>query len=100
LITAAALRDHLVINVDDNGPGIAPELHGTLFDPYVTTRRDGTGLGLSIVKKIIMDHGGTIDAGASPLGGARFNILLPVEGSAGARAISRNILGSEVMPEP
>jgi nitrogen fixation/metabolism regulation signal transduction histidine kinase len=100
LITAAALRDHLVINVDDNGPGIAPELHGTLFDPYVTTRRDGTGLGLSIVKKIIMDHGGTIDAGPSPLGGARFNILLPVEGSAGARALSRNTIGSEVMPEP
>jgi nitrogen-specific signal transduction histidine kinase len=52
----------------------------------VTTRRDGTGLGLSIVKKIVVDHGGTIDVLASPLGGARFEIRLPRAGSPEARA--------------
>ncbi len=66
-----------VLWVDDDGPGIDPKLGATLFDPYVTTKRDGTGLGLSIVKKIIVDHGGTIEAKASPMGGARFEIRLP-----------------------
>ncbi|MCC6556905.1 MAG: HAMP domain-containing protein [Polyangiaceae bacterium] len=75
-----------VIDVDDDGPGIDPLVRDTVFDPYVTTKRDGTGLGLSIVKKIIVDHGGTIDVLASPLGGARFEIRLPRAGSAEARA--------------
>jgi signal transduction histidine kinase len=66
-----------VIDIDDDGPGIAPDLGDRIFDPYMTTRRDGTGLGLSIVKKIVMDHGGSIDASASSLGGARFRIRLP-----------------------
>jgi signal transduction histidine kinase len=52
----------------------------------VTTKRDGTGLGLSIVKKIVVDHGGSIEADKSPLGGARFRIVLPREGSAEAQA--------------
>ena len=47
-------------------------MRDSVFDPYVTTKSEGTGLGLSIVKKIVVEHGGTIDAAASPLGGARF----------------------------
>jgi len=75
-----------VIRVDDDGPGISPQVRDGIFDPYVTTKRDGTGLGLSIVKKIIVDHGGTIDARESPAGGARFEIFLPEAGSPDARA--------------
>jgi signal transduction histidine kinase len=75
-----------VIDVDDDGPGIDPEVRASLFDPYVTTKRDGTGLGLSIVKKVIVDHGGSIDALDSPLGGARFRIRLPRAGTPEARA--------------
>lgn len=71
-----------VIDVDDDGPGIAPDVREHIFDPYVTTKHDGTGLGLTIVKKIVVDHGGTIDALVSPLGGARFEIRLPREGTA------------------
>jgi signal transduction histidine kinase len=63
--------------VDDNGPGIAPALRARIFDPYVTTKPEGTGLGLAIAKKIIVEHGGTIEALESPLGGARFRIRLP-----------------------
>jgi signal transduction histidine kinase len=74
------------ITVDDDGPGIPEDVAQALFDPYVTTKRDGTGLGLSIVKKIVVDHGGSIEAGKGPLGGARFRIVLPREGSAEARA--------------
>ena len=75
-----------VIDVDDDGPGIPAEVRTTLFDPYVTTKRDGTGLGLTIVKKILVDHGGAIEIGESPSGGARVRIRLPVEGSASSLA--------------
>jgi nitrogen fixation/metabolism regulation signal transduction histidine kinase len=50
------------ICVEDDGPGIEPDLLGRLFDPYVTTKAKGTGLGLAIVKKIIEEHGGIIRA--------------------------------------
>ncbi len=71
-----------VIDVDDDGPGISAEVRTTLFDPYVTTKRDGTGLGLTIVKKIVVDHGGSIEVGEAPSGGARIRIRLPREGTA------------------
>jgi len=85
-VSARPEGQRYVIDVDDDGPGIDPAVRDSLFDPYVTTRRDGTGLGLSIVKKIVVDHGGTIDVLASPLGGARFEIRLPRAGSPEARA--------------
>lgn len=46
--------------VNDNGPGIPPQLKGKVFDPYFTTKTSGTGLGLAIVSSIVYDHGGTI----------------------------------------
>ena len=72
------------LDVEDNGPGIPAELRETVFDPYVTTKDDGTGLGLSIVKKIVIEHGGTIRAGESSLGGARLRVRLPVLGTRAA----------------
>jgi nitrogen fixation/metabolism regulation signal transduction histidine kinase len=72
------------LDVEDNGPGIPQELRETVFDPYVTTKDDGTGLGLSIVKKIVIEHGGTIRAEASALGGARLRVRLPVLGTRAA----------------
>ena len=65
------------IAVDDDGPGIPEDLRPSVFDPYVTTRREGTGLGLSIVKKIALDHGGWTSVGQSPEGGARVALHLP-----------------------
>jgi len=84
-----------VVDVDDDGPGISAEVRDVLFDPYVTTKRDGTGLGLTIVKKIVVDHGGTIEAVASPLGGARFRIRLPRADSAEARAAVERSLAAD-----
>ncbi|WP_437722754.1 sensor histidine kinase [Sorangium sp. So ce861] len=81
-------QSHLIA-IDDDGPGIDPAVRDSVFDPYVTTRYDGTGLGLSIVKKIVVDHGGTIDVLESPLGGARFVIRLPRAGTPAARAAQR-----------
>jgi two-component system nitrogen regulation sensor histidine kinase NtrY len=68
---------NLVLDVDDDGPGIPPELRAAVFDPYVTTKTDGTGLGLAIVKKIVVEHHGTISAEQSPEGGARLRVRLP-----------------------
>jgi len=68
------------LDVEDDGPGVAPELRHAIFDPYVTTKTDGTGLGLAIVKKIVVEHGGTIVAGESSLGGARLRVRIPALG--------------------
>jgi nitrogen fixation/metabolism regulation signal transduction histidine kinase len=75
------------IDVDDNGPGIDPDLHGAVFDPYVTSKNEGTGLGLAIVKKIVMEHGGTVRALDGPLGGARVEVKLPALGTPPALAL-------------
>jgi two-component system, NtrC family, nitrogen regulation sensor histidine kinase NtrY len=76
----------LRLHVDDDGPGIPEELRPTIFDPYVTHTAGGTGLGLAIVKKIVVEHGGAIDVGSSPLGGARITITLPSSSAAESHA--------------
>jgi nitrogen fixation/metabolism regulation signal transduction histidine kinase len=69
--------------IDDDGPGVAPDMIAKLFDPYVTNKERGTGLGLAIVKKTLLDHGGdvTLSTQRSPLGGARFEVVLPLDGA-------------------
>ena len=84
LVSLAQEGDFWNLDVDDNGPGIPAVLRETVFDPYVTTKDEGTGLGLSIVKKVVMEHGGTIRARESPLGGARLRVRLPVLGTRAA----------------
>ena len=73
-------QDKLVLSVSDNGPGIAPEMRGRLFEPYATTKTEGTGLGLAIVERIVVEHGGEISAGDAPGGGAAFVVKLPLSG--------------------
>lgn len=89
------------LDVDDNGPGIPAEMRETVFDPYVTTKDDGTGLGLSIVKKIVIEHGGTIRAAESSLGGARLRVRLPVLGTRAAeRVLEEAPLSTHTDPDP
>ena len=78
-----------VIEVSDNGPGIAEEALERVFDPFFTTKEPGkgTGLGLSICARLVEGMGGRIDAGVSPDGGARFMIRLP--GSEGGASSAR-----------
>ena len=81
------VEGNVEIVLDDDGPGIKPELRSKIFDPFFTTRRSigGTGLGLTIALVIVKEHGGTIEAQAAPTRGARLRILLPaVEGYATA----------------
>jgi len=72
-------RDY-VVRIGDSGPGIAPDLLRCVFEDFWTTRPagEGTGLGLSIARKIVQEHGGSIEAGRSELGGALFTIRLPL----------------------
>jgi two-component system nitrogen regulation sensor histidine kinase GlnL len=67
----------LEITIEDNGPGVPPDILPVLFDPFVTTKSNGSGLGLALVAKIVGDHGGVIDSDSRP-GRTRFRILLPV----------------------
>lgn len=78
-IRGYAVGAEVVIEIDDNGPGIASELRSRIFDPFFTTKRigDGTGLGLSLCHTVIEEHRGTIEALDSPRGGARLRIALP-----------------------
>jgi signal transduction histidine kinase len=66
--------------VNDNGPGVAPELRDRVFTPFYTSKRNGTGLGLALVQKIIVFHNGRVAVSASPEGGASFQITLPLRG--------------------
>lgn len=64
--------------VEDSGPGVAPEARRNLFQPYFTTKPHGLGMGLFGAQKIALDHGGTLDLVAQPVGaGARFQLELP-----------------------
>jgi two-component system nitrogen regulation sensor histidine kinase GlnL len=67
----------LRIDVEDNGPGVAPEVHDRLFSPFVTTKPKGTGLGLAISHRIVTDHGGTIRFESGD-GRTVFRVILPV----------------------
>jgi nitrogen fixation/metabolism regulation signal transduction histidine kinase len=73
-------QQRAVLIVDDNGPGVSPADRQRIFHPYVTQREGGTGLGLAIVRKLVIDHGGdvTVNAAPAPLGGARFEVEIPI----------------------
>jgi nitrogen fixation/metabolism regulation signal transduction histidine kinase len=75
-VTVTRDGENAVLAVNDNGPGIAEEDLGSVFEPYFSKRRGGTGLGLAMVKNIILLHGGTIKAESR--GGAMFTITLPL----------------------
>ncbi|MBI5533768.1 MAG: GHKL domain-containing protein [Deltaproteobacteria bacterium] len=68
-----------VLCVEDNGPGVPPELRTQVFDPFFTTKDvgRGTGLGLSICASIVADHRGTIRVEDAEMGGARFEVRIP-----------------------
>lgn len=77
---AAELQDDetCTIAVRDDGPGIAPEVRETLFQPFVTTRPGGTGLGLATAQRLALAHGGLLSASDRPGGGAEFVLRLPL----------------------
>ena len=83
---AFALTDQdgvVELTVDDDGPGVSPEDRARIFERFVrldgarTRDEGGTGLGLAIVAELVAGHGGSVDVGDSPLGGARLRLRFP-----------------------
>ena len=68
----------VIIELNDNGPGIDEKTQARLFEPYFSTKKRGTGLGLTIVKTIINDHRGFIRVRENHLKGTCFVIELPI----------------------
>ncbi|WP_256576189.1 ATP-binding protein [Pseudomonas sp. KK4] len=68
----------VLIEIQDNGPGIAPDQMSKLFEAFYTTKAEGMGMGLSICKSIIEAHGGRIWATSEQGEGATFHLSLPV----------------------
>ena len=72
-------ENEIITELEDTGPGIAPEVAGRIFQPFATHgKAHGTGLGLSICKKIIEDHGGKISVRSEAGRGAIFCFTLPL----------------------
>lgn len=70
--------DAILIEVEDTGTGIPPEVQERLFDPFFSTKEEGTGLGLPIARKIIDAHGGALEFKTALDEGTTFRIVLPL----------------------
>jgi signal transduction histidine kinase len=77
MLRASREAGAVVIEVEDDGPGIAPALLPRIFEPLVTDKPTGTGLGLAFCRTIALVHGGTIEVFRAPSGGALFRFVLP-----------------------
>ena len=72
----------MVLEIEDNGPGIENDIQKRIFEPFFTTKEVGvgTGLGLSVSYFIITEnHGGVLTVGSMPGQGAVFTIKLPIQ---------------------
>lgn len=76
-------REAIVLEINDDGPGIAEELQPKIFDPFFTTKEvgKGTGLGLTVAYAIVQEHGGRIRLASNTGSGASFYVELPVSGT-------------------
>ncbi len=73
----SAVNGKIAIEVHDSGPGLAPQVRGSLFQPTISFKPGGMGLGLSIARRSAVLSGGDIELVTSELGGAGFRVLLP-----------------------
>ncbi len=73
------------IEIRDTGPGVPAERKGAIFEPYFSTKRDGSGIGLWIAQQIALAHGGDIEVGDVPNGGATFTFRLKSQNGEGPR---------------
>jgi len=70
-------RQAVVLEVEDEGPGVSPEMRDRLFVPYFSTKENGAGLGLAIVNRIVLDHNGRIRVEDNEPHGSRFIVEIP-----------------------
>jgi signal transduction histidine kinase/BarA-like signal transduction histidine kinase len=99
-------RESIVLEINDDGPGIASDVQPKIFDPFFTTKEvgKGTGLGLTVAYAIVQEHGGRIRLGSHAGAGASFYVELPVSGTptrpraqAPAPADFESLIGSTVL---
>jgi len=78
-----AERECVILEINDDGPGIAEDVQAKIFDPFFTTKEvgKGTGLGLTVAYAIVNEHGGRIRLESRPNAGASFFVELPVSGA-------------------
>jgi PAS domain S-box-containing protein len=67
----------LILDVEDDGPGISESIKDRIFMPFFTTKTNGIGLGLATVKKLVELHGGRVEVDNKPGGGAVFTVNIP-----------------------
>ena len=77
-----AKQESVILEINDDGPGIPDEVQPKIFDPFFTTKEvgKGTGLGLTVAYAIVQEHGGRIRLETQPDAGASFYVELPVSG--------------------
>lgn len=101
--TRRVAERRVLLEVEDNGPGIPPAIQARIFDPFFTTKPAGvgTGLGLSIVLSVVREHGGQVRVQSPPQGGATFQVELPAA-SERQQAESRGpvVVGRKTAPLP
>jgi signal transduction histidine kinase len=85
---SSTATDGLEITVEDQGPGIPPQVLPRIFEPLFSTKSFGTGLGLPTVKQIVEQHRGSIDVASAPGEGTRVRVRLPVQTARSAQQAS------------
>lgn len=93
--------DHVVLVVEDTGPGVPDDAVRMIFEPFYSTKQrgKGTGLGLKICSDVVSAHGGHIEVQNRPEGGAMFRVLLPrTDDSSGVHPVAP--VQPEPVPEP
>lgn len=91
---ALRLGPGVLFRVEDDGPGISPEVIGRIFDPYVSSKSAGRGLGLALVRSIVEAHGGGVSVASRPDEGTVFSVFLPASRTPPTGTVAR------VSPEP
>jgi signal transduction histidine kinase/CheY-like chemotaxis protein len=92
-------RETVILEINDDGPGVPEEVQPKIFDPFFTTKEvgQGTGLGLTVAYAIVQEHGGRIRLESRPQRGASFFVELPVNGKLSPTITSRPITSPRVV---
>jgi signal transduction histidine kinase len=88
-VSVKARGNVALVEVADNGRGIAPEQLPHIFRPFFTTKGDGTGLGLSLARRIVEDHQGRIDVVSAVAKGTTFTVVLPLHRTLATSSVAR-----------